>query len=46
MANHLTPEELSHELGIDRDAIITLRTWFLKAGCLPKKQGRHPYVRG
>ena len=24
MANHLTPEELSHELGIDRDAIIKL----------------------
>jgi hypothetical protein len=22
MANHLTPEELSHELGMDRDAII------------------------
>ena len=24
MANHLTPEELSQELGIDRDAIIKL----------------------
>ena len=24
MANHLTPEELSKELGIDRDAIIKL----------------------
>ena len=24
MANHLTPEELSDELGIDRDAIIKL----------------------
>ena len=24
MANHLTPEELSRELGIDRDAIIKL----------------------
>ncbi len=46
MANHLTPEELSHELGIDRDTIIKLRTLLLKAGCLPKEQGRHPYVRG
>jgi len=24
MANHLTPEELSQELGMDRDAIIKL----------------------
>jgi hypothetical protein len=24
MANHLTPEELSQELGMDRDAIIRL----------------------